>query len=429
MEILYDIAVGAWQTLAEMSPYLLFGFAVAGLLSVFLSTVWVERHLGGGGTWSVVKASALGVPLPLCSCGVIPVSASLREKGAGKGATTSFLISTPQTGADSIFVTYSLLGPFYAIYRPLLALVSGVIGGVLTNFWAKDKAAPDAQTLRQSDGEAQGDGSCCSKIPEPEEKPRRRLREFWQHGFVTLPRDIGKALLLGVLISALITALVPDDFLSGALGTGFTGMLVMLAVAVPMYVCATASVPIAAALILKGASPGAALVFLMTGPATNAATIATVWKVMGRRTAMIYLLTMIGCAIAGGLLLDAVLPVAQIRQHVPHGEMALPLWKMASAFVLLGLLGWAILGPKLRRAQPDQPADQAAEDHKTLQVEGMTCSHCAASVTESLLALPGVDSAQVDVDSGQAHVAGRDLQTDALRGAVEGRGYKLAGVK
>lgn len=330
------------RTLAEMSPYLLFGFFVAGVLSVWISPAQVQRHLGGRGFWPVVKASLFGVPLPLCSCGVIPVTMSLYKHGAGRGAAISFLLSTPQTGVDSIFVTYSLLGPFFAILRPIAAFVTGLIGGGLVNLFDGRKESDAEQERTCTD-------DCCAKgntIP----KWKRMLR----HGFVTLPADIGRAMLGGLVIAALISAWVPEDFFAThlAAGSGIVAMLIMMAVGIPVYVCATASVPVAAALIAKGLSPGAALVFLMTGPATNAAALATLWGVLGRRAAIVYLLTVAGTALAAGLLVDLFLKGKDVAEMIhAHGWM-LPGWfENLCAAALLVVLGVGIYRKTFLKAE------------------------------------------------------------------------------
>ena len=405
-----ETAVGFWATLIEMAPYLLFGFLVAGVLSVLIPTRWVEEHLGGRGLLPSIKAAAFGVPLPLCSCGVIPVSASLRRHGASRGATTAFLISTPQTGVDSILVTLSLLGPVFAIFRPFAALAAGVLGGGIVDALEKDGGAVEA------DPPAACEDACCSGDGH-ESKAVGALR----YGFVTLPRDIGRSLLVGLLLAGLITALVPPE-LAAKVGSGFLGMVVMMALGLPVYVCATASVPIAAALIAKGVSPGAAFVFLMTGPATNAATIATVWKVMGRRTAVVYLATVGLSALALGALLDLVYvhtgaaPAPHAHELIPHAV------KIASAVALLAVLGAAFLSRPHAAAGEPAPAGESV----TLAIEGMTCSHCAQSVTRALREAEGVASAEVDLESGKAVVTGQALDPAALRAAVEALGYRVA---
>ncbi len=319
-----------WNTLAEMSPYLLFGFFVAGILSVLISQPMVEKHLGGKGIWPLVKASLFGVPLPLCSCGVIPVSMSLHKHGASKASTISFLLSTPQTGADSIFVTLSLLGPLFAIFRPLAAFVTGIIGGLLVSMVENDEEQKSHECTEQ----------CCRG--DQDKKIVRGLK----YGFVTLPRDIGKALLVGLVIAAVISALVPDGYFAEYLGTGIFAMVVMMLLGIPVYVCATASVPVAAALILKGLTPGAALVFLMTGPATNAASFITIWKTLGSKTAVTYLITIAGCALLSGILLDYIAAGVDFEVATRPAEMLPPAIKYISAIVLITILAAGIISKK-----------------------------------------------------------------------------------
>jgi len=333
MEILKAILLDFWNTLAEMSPYLLFGFLVAGVLSVFVSQRLVEKHLGGRGLWPLVKASVFGVPLPLCSCSVIPVTMSLHKHGASKGSAIAFLLSTPQTGVDSIFVTYSLLGPVFAIFRPIAAFLTGIVGGIFVN--NLDKGGP-AQTA----GSSKCEEHCCNH-----DNKTGRLVRILKYAFVTLPRDIGRPMLIGLVAAAFISALVPDGYLAEKLGKGIGAMIVMMLLGIPVYVCATASVPIAAALIIKGVTPGAALVFLMTGPATNAASFISIWKVLGRSTAVTYLATVAGSAIVCGLLLDYLAGGAGFELVARPGWMLPEPVKYAAAIVL-----FAILLPAMRRS-------------------------------------------------------------------------------
>ena len=333
-EFLKMIVSDFWATLCEMSPYLLFGFLIAGLLSVWINAQLVERHLGGAGFWQVFKASLFGVPLPLCSCGVIPVSMSLHKHGASKGATVSFLLSTPQTGVDSILVTYSLMGPVFAVYRPVAAFITGLVGGTIINAIEKRGVTSSPQH------EQKCTDACCAN-----HKRRNWFVRAMKHGFITLPSDIGRAMLIGILIAALISAIVPKNFFAETLavsGGGIIAMLVMMVLGIPVYVCATASVPIALALIAKGLNPGAALVFLMTGPATNAASLATLASQLGWRTAIVYLLTVAGCALAGGIILDAIFRGDLSSIHHAHGAMIPEWFKAASAVVLLVVLGYGI---------------------------------------------------------------------------------------
>ncbi|MCU0917689.1 MAG: SO_0444 family Cu/Zn efflux transporter [Planctomycetes bacterium] len=343
LDFLVRLLVDFWATVAEMSPYLLFGFFVAGLLSVLVSQKMVERHLGGPGLLPVLKGTLFGIPLPLCSCGVIPVSMSLHKHGASKGATVSFLLSTPQTGVDSILVTYSLLGPVFALFRPLVALVTGLVGGILVNLFGQ---GPETGEQRTEDGGQRTEAGPASQPQKPccchhAVSPGRKLLNAMKYGFVSLPRDIGKPLLIGLAIAALIAVLVPEDFFAARLGRGLPAMLVMMLIGIPLYVCASASVPVAAALILKGLSPGAALVFLITGPATNAAGLATIWNTLGRRTALLYLLTVAGCALASGIALDALISRVDIGVAAHCHDMGPSLLGHISGVVLLAVLGSA----------------------------------------------------------------------------------------
>jgi uncharacterized membrane protein YraQ (UPF0718 family) len=337
IEFAKTIALDFWATVAEMSPYLLFGFFVAGALSVLVSQKFVERHLGGGGLWPLLKASVFGVPLPLCSCGVIPVSMSLHKHGASKGATVSFLLSTPQTGVDSIFVTLSLLGPVFAVFRPFAAFATGIIGGSLVDVMTGRRSGPDDQPEKCTE-------ECCQT-----DAGTGRFRRGMKYGFITLPRDIGRAMLVGLAVAALISASVPDDYFAEKLGAGIFAMVVMMFLGIPVYVCATASVPVAAALIMKGLSPGAALVFLMTGPATNAASFATIWKTMGNRTALTYIATVAGCALASGLLLDSLAAGVAFDVVARPGRMLPNPVKYAAAAILLAVLGYAIVSGALSK--------------------------------------------------------------------------------
>jgi len=324
-----DSVLAFWDTLCDMAPYLLFGFLMAGVLSVVMSSEFIERHLGRGGITSILKASLFGVPLPLCSCSVIPVATSLRKHGASEGATAAFLLSTPQTGVDSIMATLSLLGPIFAVFRPVAAFVAGILGGTLVETTAPSRA--DTVEAPKCTEE------CCSSG-----NGRSKLARAFRYGLVTLPREIAGPLIIGLAIAGVISALVPTDFFADKLGKGIVAMLVMMALGIPVYVCATASIPVAAAMMLKGITPGAALVFLMTGPATNAAAIAALWKVLGRRTTVIYLVVVALTALAAGLCLDYLFNVTRASVGQIESWM-LPQWvKTSSAIVLLAVLGTAI---------------------------------------------------------------------------------------
>lgn len=415
----------SWLVLGQMAPYLLLGFLLAGILSVFVSPSWVERHVGRRGWGSVLKASLFGVPLPLCSCGVIPVSASIRRHGASRAATAAFLLSTPQTGVDSIAITFRLLGPVFAVYRPIVALLTGLAGGWLVQLF---------DPSRRSDAPAAPSRPQCHEVCCAETAPRNALLRAVQYGFVTLPRDIGRPLLVGILIAGAIAALAPENRLGVYIGGGVPSILLLMTAAVPIYVCATASVPIAVGLIHLGASPGAALAFLIAGPATNAATFTTLWKLLGRGTALLYLAIVAISALAGGLLLDwlfawleaATPPLGTHAHLMAEGGWGGHLW----AGTLLGVLaGSSRRIGQLRRAikgsspAPPDAGPAARQQQLDLRVAGMTCSHCAESVRRALAECDGVRSAEVDLGNGHAWVAGDHLDRGQLLAAVAELGY------
>ena len=415
LEKIYSLPFDFWDVLSEMSPYLLFGFFVAGILSVLISAETVQKNLGKRGLLSIVKAAIFGVPLPLCSCGVIPVTATLRMSGASKGATTAFLISTPQTGVDSIFVTYSLLGGVFAIFRPLMALVNGIIGGSLVELLDRNRIVDDKEKqdfLKSGNSFAETGG---------------RIRRLFEYGFVTLPSSIGKELIIGLVIAAAITAMIPDDFFADMLGNDFLAMLVMMAVGIPIYVCSTASVPIAAAFMMKGISPGAALVFLMVGPATNAAAISIVWKIMGKRTTVIYLATIAGTAILSGILLNFIYTAGDMPMH-HHGHTMIPeIIQTLSAITLLAVLGYALFKPQ-KQIENFISKTESMEKFE-MPVSGMTCPHCQMSVKGALGKVEGVDFVEVDLKKGIAHISGENVAVNSLKSVVSSIGYTPGDVK
>jgi uncharacterized membrane protein YraQ (UPF0718 family) len=312
-----SFAVNFASVFCLMAPWLLFGFLAAGVLSELISPETVKKHLGGESFGSIIRAAVFGVPLPLCSCGVIPVALSMRKNGAGKGAVTSFLISTPQTGVDSIIVTWSMLGWVFAVFRPVAAFISGVFGGVLTQLFS------GGEKKCRCCHEESGHESHCREVPSAESQPpngktlANRVRDVFHYSFVILVSDIAWALVFGAAVSAVISTAVPDNWFAVTIGSGIMTMLLMILLGIPLYVCATASVPIAAALIDKGVSPGAALVFLMTGPATNSAAIIAVWKMLGGRSAAAYLLSIVISSLVCGYLLDFIISLAGLTGQTP----------------------------------------------------------------------------------------------------------------
>jgi uncharacterized membrane protein YraQ (UPF0718 family)/copper chaperone CopZ len=421
LEILTRILTATWAMTLEMAPYLLLGFGVAGGLSVLVSAAWVERHLGRRGTAQVAKASLFGVPLPLCSCGVLPVAASLHRHGASRGSTTAFLLSTPQTGVDSIAVTWALLGPVVAVIRPLAAFVTGIAGGLLVS--ATDRG--NETTAGPAPAECADDACTTSE-------PSSGLGRALHYGFVILPRDIGRALVVGLLLSGVIAAFVSPGSLSEVLGGGVGAYVAAIVVGIPLYVCATASTPIAASLVAAGLSPGAALAFLITGPATNSAAITTLWKVLGRRAVALYLATVAVGAVATGLVVDLVVGITALRlpelttvtEHAHHGAGRGFGWWVAtvSAAVLLAVLANA-LRPRSAAISEEETVGEMS-DRVELSVDGMRCNGCVESVTRALRECSGVTEVLVDLGRGRARIDGAELREDELRAAVGSLGFE-----
>ncbi len=351
-------ARNTWDMVAEMAPYLIFGFAVAGLLHILIRKEQVQRLLGRPGLGAVLKACAIGVPMPLCSCSVIPVAASLRKSGASRGATAAFLSSTPQTGVDSILATYALMGGLFTAVRVAVAFVSGIVTGFLIELFCNGKMEGNAPSLPPAAKLAplspppsslspqapqlsslQPQPSLSGLSPQPSSLPKRRLSDALRYGFINLPADLAVALLVGLALAGLITTLLPPDLISGSFSSGPLAFLLATAISLPLYICATASIPMAYALMAAGLSPGAALIFLITGPATNTATVVTIWKLIGRRATLIYLSSLVVIAWLAGWLFNASLSTENISHGAhQHAAMQPTLWQHASGIALILIL-------------------------------------------------------------------------------------------
>lgn len=375
-----------WHVLLQLAPWILLGTLIAGLLHVLLPRGLVRRKLRGPG--GVLKAVALGVPLPLCSCGVIPTGIGLKKDGASDGASIGFLISTPQTGVDSILVSASFLGWPFALFKVFSAAVTGIVGGLLADKLSKERD-DEATAGVLNDAEA-GQGAASRMLG---------------HG-LDIIRSIWLWLVVGILASAAIETFVPRSFLAGIGDLGILpSSLIALALSLPLYVCATASVPIAAALVAGGLPPGAAIVFLMAGPATNVATMGAIFRRFGSRTLIVYLIVIItgsmGFAATFDWLLSTV-PFTNDIGHEGHGTW----WAQACAITLIGLMAWfAVEDLRARLRRRNQVTDSAAGEFK-LPVSGMTCSGCAGRLEEALLNTEGIESAVVNLEPGEAVVRG-----------------------
>jgi uncharacterized membrane protein YraQ (UPF0718 family) len=330
-----------WNLLIESAPWLLIGYLLAGIIKQVIPNEWIHKQMAKPGFVSIVKGALIGAPLPLCSCGVIPTALAVRKAGASKGATSSFLVATPETGVDSISFSYAVLGPVFAIARPIAALTSAVIAGVLVNSFDKEDEA--AQPVK-------AESSCChakqEEQPEAELSLGEKLISAVQYGYGRMISDTAKWLVIGLVAATIITAVVPQSFFL-QWGDGLLAMIVMVIVGLPMYICATASTPVAAGLLFAGISPGAALVFMLTGPATNIATMGVIKEQLGVRSLIAYMVGVIVSAIACGLILNELYAAYGWQLQISmmeHGE-SYPLWRQLAAVLLCALLARVWLQP------------------------------------------------------------------------------------
>lgn len=329
---------------------MMFGLVMSGLLRVFLNPAVVTRHLGRGRFTSVLKASLLGIPMPLCSCSVLPAAVSLRRQGANRGATTAFLISTPESGVDSIAITYALLDPIMTVARPVAALFTALTAGISENLLGKKRGRSQKPNLT-CPIDACCDGETCS----PEVHARHhtfmeKVKAGLTFSFTEVWEDLAAWFLFGLLLAGLISAFIPEDLIARYLGGGVASMLVMLAAGIPLYICATASTPIAAALILKGVSPGAALVFLLAGPATNVTSLTVLFGVLGKRATVVYLSTISVMAVVFGLAVDRLYTSLGLSAVALAGSAAeaVPAWAEWTCALVLIILSIRPVYEKLR---------------------------------------------------------------------------------
>jgi hypothetical protein len=326
------------ELLLELSPWLLLGLFFSGLFKSLIPQSVVQRWLGGSGVSPIFRAAIIGAPLPLCSCSVLPVALSLKRSGASPGATISFLVSTPETGVDSISVSYALLGPFMAIARPVAAIISaaGVGIAVLLNSHQTEPVLPQTEDVTTS--------CCCeSGRDQPAQSQSGDEQESFisgqRYAFSSVLDDMKWWLVIGTIIAAIFSVYVSTEML-GEWGQGPLAMIVMSLIGIPIYICATASTPIAAALLIAGVSPGAVLVFMLVGPATNMGSLAILRKEMGTKIIATYLIAMISISILLGLLLDLFVTYFEVNIAAQMGEQGLdfPLWISWSSAVVLLLL-------------------------------------------------------------------------------------------
>jgi hypothetical protein len=457
MESLLNILQAVLGIVNEMSPYLLLGFLLAGIMHAFIPDGWYTKYLSGNTFRSVINAAIFGVPLPLCSCGVIPTAMSLRREGASKGAVVSFLIATPQTGVDSIFATYSLMGLPFAIVRPITAFFTAIIGGTFVNGFEKDAEEIVSNDVSSSKTDVSHHTTDASRAysEQPNLSFWDRCIEALKFGFIEMMEDIGKWLVVGLIVAGLITVLVPDSFFEIFKDNTFLSMLLVLCVSVPMYICATGSIPIAVALMIKGLTPGSALVMLMAGPACNVASILVVNKVLGKKTLLLYLSAIIGGSVLFGIGIDHLMPRTWFTDYLNNTHACCHDVAGWFEWLCTGILTLLLLNVLRMRLMHKSACSCGCEhdhghghehdhchghcDHhthdshpshqegitKTYIVKGMSCNHCRTNTEKAIRTVSGVESVTVDLQSGVATVSGIDIDDDAVKKAVESIGFSV----
>ena len=396
IEYLFKYLFIIWGLILEMAPYLLFGFFISGVLKVYLSKN-IVKHFKGNSFKSIFSATLFGVPLPLCSCGVIPAGVSLRKSGASKSSTLSFLISTPQTGVDSIMVTYAMMGWQFAVVRPVFAFVSGIIGGLMGRSIVKDDLTVETNENIK------------------EKVVKKGIIPVLKYAYITLFEDISRHLLIGILLAGLISLFIPEDFTS--LIHSYPGMeyLVILLISLPLYVCATGSIPIAAVLIAKGISPGAAFIFLMAGPATNIATMNVIANVMGQRALIAYLVSIVSTALLFGLIINNGLTLSIDIYHSHEG---------LGYSLIFGLLISLLIVYHTFKGMFKKK--EITEEAIIYAVDGMVCNGCKANIEKNVLLLDGVVEVLAEPQSNEVEIKGK-VDEALLSSTINALGFRFKG--
>ena len=399
--LILDFIKEFWYLLNSMSVYLLFGFIMAGVMSVYISNEFVYNNLGNkGGISSILKSSILGIPLPLCSCSVIPVAASLKNHGASKSAVTSFLLSTPQTGIDSIMVTYGLLGPLIAFFRPIIALLSGFIGGFVIH--ALDSEYPESKVECHEE--------CCSSSDDG------IIIKIIKYAFITLPKDIASPLLSGLAIASVISMIIPANFLSNYVSDGFLSMILMVVIGTPLYICATASIPLALVLMLKGATLGAALVFLMVGPVTNTTSIVTMIKILGKKSTALVLFTIIVFSVSMGILVDSLsINISRITDITNHHHHFSIYHNIISLFLLCVVANTIFGGLFITSSK---------KSDNMIMISGMTCNNCVNKISDEIKKL-GYDKFSIDLQRGTLTIDDDSVNWGLICDTIKSIGFNV----
>lgn len=423
--MILDILNHIYILFIEMAPYLLLGLIFVGILNFLVSKEQIIKHVGKPSFSSVIKAALIGIPLPLCSCGVVPTAIYMKKNGATSAASTSFLISTPQTGIDSILATYGMMGPVFAIYRPFVALIMGIIGGSIVQIFDTK-----IDNKKNSNNLPRFINLNSFETKKKKEKFANRIKNSAKYAFVEFLDDISYQFIIGLIIAALIAYFLPTEFIiNSGLNSGILGMLLVLVVAIPMYVCATASIPVAITLMMKGFSPGVAFVFLVAGPATNAASLAIIYKTIGKKLTIIYLFSILILAIVFGLILDWIFTYfnfdvsSVVINHHHHTDQNTFLTYILS---LSSIIFFALLVSSIyRKVSKKYFANKKTENNHEilLNIYGMTCNHCVSNISNTLRNFKEIEEFRVVLEENRAYIKG-NVNLNKVKKAIEEIGYK-----
>ncbi len=416
-----DIVSATFLLFMEMAPYLMLGLFFVGLLNIFITKDMIAKHIGDNSFASVLKAALFGIPLPLCSCGVVPSAVYMAKNGASKPAVVAFLTATPQTGIDSILATYGMLGPVFAVFRPIAALLMGIANGFAVRFLNFDEIKTQPVHKISLDG--------YTLTANPKKNLKFYYKKMAKYPFVEFLDDISLQFIAGLFIAGIITWAIPEDFFSGSIiGGGLPGMLALILISIPMYVCATASIPIALSLMLKGFSPGVAFVFLAAGPATNAASLSVISKVLGKKTTAVYVGMIAVLSVISGLFLDWLFVNIGLNTFAPINnsgihqmqDFSIFQWIVSGIFLILLLLSVyrKFIKPKIEKKKSTQRGKQK------VIIEGMTCNHCVANVRKAIAGTQGVKTVEVSLSDNAAYIEG-NFDLNQLKNNVEEMGYKV----
>ncbi len=403
--MILDFLNNLWTVTESLGIWFLLGLLIAALMHGFVPDSLFKRWLGKNSFLNVIKAAFIGVPMPLCSCGVVPTVIALKKKGASNSSCLSFLISTPQTGVDSLLVSAAFLSWPFAIFKLISAFVIGILGGGIHHLLQQKHAAPAIE----------------EETSPTQPHQRASLKELYDFAINDLFYNLWKWMLAGIIAAALISTFLSADFMANSLfADPLYGSIAALFLSIPLYVCATSSVPIAAALVLKGMSPAVAIVFLIAGPATNIATIGLIYKSFGKLFTTVYL-----ASVSIGSIVCAVFFGSVITIHLPdkvhhHGGANMIELIGAVVFALL-LLSFAYRDIKSYITTKCSTGGESI----ILSVDGMSCQGCVGKLRKAISEQSPGATVSGDPEKNTLTITGKDLDEEKLKSTISDCGFEL----